>query len=226
MIYIFLSLLGLSGLVLILHALFPDSLNATSDQQNLVHGLLWLSILGSAVLLHYRGRFGEAARHLLIWTGIALLLVLGYSFRAEFALLLHRLGGELMPARAIIKEKGVVEFRASDDGHFYINADVNGKPVRFMLDTGASDIVLTPEAADRIGLRKDRLSYTKFYQTASGLVRGAPVRLDELRVGPIVFHDIPASVNEAPMQNSLLGMVFLKNLSGYEVWGDTLALVP
>jgi clan AA aspartic protease (TIGR02281 family) len=106
---------------------------------------------------------------------------------------------------------------AGPGGHYVIEAAVNGAPVTFLVDTGASDIVLTLEDARRIGLQPSTLEYTQRFATANGEVRGAPVVLRELRVGQLRLFDVEASVNQAPLGISLLGMDFLEQLSSYEV---------
>jgi clan AA aspartic protease (TIGR02281 family) len=114
--------------------------------------------------------------------------------------------------------------RAGSSGHFLIDAWVNGEPVTFLVDTGASDIVLTLDDARRIGLEPRALAFTQRFATANGEVRGAPVVLREIRVGQFRVFDVSASVNEAALEVSLLGMSFLEQLSGYEVRGDRLIL--
>jgi clan AA aspartic protease (TIGR02281 family) len=106
---------------------------------------------------------------------------------------------------------------AGPGGHYVIEASVNGAPVTFLVDTGASDIVLTVDDARRIGLQPRTLDYSERYATANGEVRGAPVTLRELRIGQLRLFDVAASVNEAPLGISLLGMDFLEQLSSYEV---------
>jgi clan AA aspartic protease (TIGR02281 family) len=113
---------------------------------------------------------------------------------------------------------------AGPSGHFLIEAWVNGEPITFLVDTGASDIVLTPDDARRIGLEPRTLEYTQSFATANGEVRAAPVVLREIRVGELQLFDLDASVNEAALPVSLLGMSFLEELSGYEVQGRTLIL--
>ena len=106
---------------------------------------------------------------------------------------------------------------AGAGGHFVVEAVVNGAPVIFLVDTGASSVVLTMEDAERIGFRPEALRFTQRFATASGEVRAAPVVLRELRIGQFSVFDMPASVNEAPLGVSLLGMSFLRRLHGYGV---------
>ena len=91
----------------------------------------------------------------------------------------------------------VVQPRAG--GHYVVEAMVNGAPVTFLVDTGASDIVLTMADAERLGFHPATLRFTQRFATANGEVRGAPVVLREIRVGQFSLFDVPASVNEAPL---------------------------
>lgn len=109
-------------------------------------------------------------------------------------------------------------------GHYRVEAAVNGVPVAFMIDTGASDIVLSPADAERLGLRPDRLRYTGRASTANGEVALAPVSLREIRIGQLSRRDVDAVVNGSPMPFSLLGMSFLASLEGWEARGDRLLL--
>ncbi len=109
-------------------------------------------------------------------------------------------------------------------GHYVVEAVVNGAPVTFLVDTGASDIVLTMADAERLGFQPATLRFTQRFATANGEVRGAPVVLREIRVGEFSLFDVPASVNEAPLRVSLLGMTFLRQLNGYSVDNGRLVL--
>jgi aspartyl protease family protein len=93
--------------------------------------------------------------------------------------------------------------------HFYIRAEVNGIPAMFLADKGASHIVLSPDDAGKLCIETDKLPFDRFYETANGTVRGSSIRIADLRVGEIHLKEIGASVNEAEMRNSLLGMTFL-----------------
>jgi clan AA aspartic protease (TIGR02281 family) len=113
---------------------------------------------------------------------------------------------------------------AGSHGHFVIEAVVDGVPLTFLLDTGASDIVLTLEDARQLGFLPQTLEFSQRFRTANGAVRGAPVRLRELRIGQFSLYDLDASVNEAPLAISLLGMRFLDRLNGYQVEDGRLIL--
>lgn len=113
---------------------------------------------------------------------------------------------------------------AGPHGHYVIEAMVNGRPVTFLVDTGATEIVLTLDDARRLGFEPRTLRYTQRFRTANGEVRGAPVRLREIRIGQLQLYDLQASVNEAPLGISLLGMSFLERLAGYEVRDGRLVL--
>lgn len=115
---------------------------------------------------------------------------------------------------------------AREDGHFYVRGTINGASVLFMVDTGATDIVLTMETAARAGFSPDTLRFDGMADTANGMVRTAGVRLGELTIGDVTLRDVPASINEGALTTNLLGMRFLRTLKSWRVEGDTLILRP
>ncbi len=117
-----------------------------------------------------------------------------------------------------------IAIRAGRDGHYALDARVNGTTIRFLVDTGATSIVLRQEDAKRAGLHVRDHNFTARAQTANGLVRIAPVVLRDLRIGSLTVRNVEAFVNEGPLHQSLLGMDFLRRLDGYEVTGDKLIL--
>jgi aspartyl protease family protein len=135
------------------------------------------------------------------------------------------LAGELVPRMGYAEDSGAIHFPLGRDGHFHIEGRVNGEPVAFLVDTGASSIVLTPEAARRAGFVVEQLAYTQWSETANGRIRGAPVRLNALAIGTLVLHDVAATVNPVAMDESLLGMRFFNQLKGgYQVRNGLLTL--
>lgn len=115
-------------------------------------------------------------------------------------------------------------YRAERDGHFFVDAAVNGLPMRFMVDTGATVVALSPADAERVGLRLLDSEFTLRMATANGDTRVAPVTLREIRLEQLTMADVPAVVMPAPMEFSLLGMSFLSRLAGYGIHDGELTL--
>ena len=113
---------------------------------------------------------------------------------------------------------------ANNAGHFLVDADLGQAEVRFLVDTGATMVVLSPSDAKRLGLNPDSLRFSGLFETANGQVRVAPVTLGRVQIGNLVLYDVEAVVNGAPMRVSLLGMSFLKRLQGWQVDGGRLTL--
>ncbi|OAN98082.1 retropepsin-like aspartic protease family protein [Sulfitobacter geojensis] len=110
------------------------------------------------------------------------------------------------------------------DGHYYLTAQVNDAAVRFVVDTGATDMVLTQADAKRAGLDPETLAYLGRANTANGEVRTAFVRLEQVQLGEIVDRDVAAVVNEGQMEQSLLGMGYLQRWGRIEIAGGELIL--
>lgn len=219
------GILALGAIVLWLADQRPDALEAEADRIRLTYLLLLLVLVGSGLAVRWRSRPTlKWLRHGLIWAALGLALIVGYSYRADFKAVWNRLVAEVMPGRVVETTPGTAIVRAGDDGHFRIDAMIGRTAIRFLLDTGASMVVLNRRDASRLGFDTDRLSFTQPTRTANGIGMGAPIRLREIRVGQIALRDIPAMVNQAPMSTSLLGVNFLERLSGYSVEGGTLTL--
>jgi aspartyl protease family protein len=222
------------ALVLLLYWWFDRSFSGGADVRVVYMGgflvLLLAGLLGrlsSAPASSWGKIFGQVV----IWLAVGLVLVGGYSYRAEVRQISGRILGELDPAlgRAVGGQEdastgGTMLFTMADDGQFHIEARVGGVPVRFILDTGASELMLAPADARRLGFDPAALAYTRRYQTANGPVMGAPVVLSSVDIGPIHMTDVAASVLENAGDISLLGMSFLRRLKGYEVRGSSLIL--
>lgn len=127
-------------------------------------------------------------------------------------------------ARAVTQQNGQITVPRSPDGHYYLSLDINGVPLRFVVDTGATDLVLRQSDAVRAGLSPDQLAYTAQANTANGVVALAPVRLDTVALGPHRDENVRAVVNQAPMQMSLLGMGYLQRWGSITIANNTLTL--
>ena len=217
--------LSLSFLIWFLAEEYPGVLSDQDHQISLTHSLLLLSFFLASAVLHGRASDGKIIRNISIWLLVALILFIGYSYRGDMSHVRDRLLGELMPQKARTSGESVV-ILANRSGHFSVGAKVDGVTIQFLIDTGASDVVLSPNDASRLGFDLNKLKFSKSYQTANGIVRGAPVTLGSISISQLNIADVRASVNEAEMNHSLLGMSFLSRLSGYEVSGNRLTLKP
>jgi aspartyl protease family protein len=212
-------------LIIVLAVKFPGSLSDQDSQIGFTHSLLLLAVIGGSALAGHRFHNVPVVRYASIWIIIGFVIFAGYSFRDEAQMVFNRLMGELVPQQAQTDGDSVI-IRKSSGGHFAAQGRIKGKPVTFLVDTGASDVVLSPVDAKRLGFDLKNLKFTKVYQTANGTVYGAPINLDTISIGPLTINNVRASINSAEMGGSLLGMSFLERLSGYEVRGNSLYLYP
>ena len=215
---------GFGLLIWFLAARFSYALVGRDDWIDVVRLVGILALVSSGVVFVRRVNVGEAVRNIAIWVAIGAVLLLGYSFRGEIAGVGQRIRADLLPHEAVVVAEGVLRVNVGADGQFHVVAVVNGVSVKFLIDTGASDIVLTRTDARRAGFDPQRLRFTRVYQTANGIGRGAPIVLDTIGIGPNSLRDVRASVNDAAMSTSLLGVAFLGRLESYEVRGDVMLL--
>lgn len=213
-------LLAGAGLAAWLWVRLPEG----AEQRFVYLVVLLLFLAGSLIWSLRRAPLSRSLRHAGIWLLVGAVLFIGYSFRDEARYVLDRVQGDLSPESGYGATDREISFRAGPGGHYTIEAMVDGVPILFLVDTGASEVVLTLEDARLLGFDPDKMTFSRTYQTANGIVRGAPVTLQKLAVGPITVENVRASVNSAPMAGSLLGMTFLSRIGGYNVSGNVLTL--
>jgi len=114
-------------------------------------------------------------------------------------------------------------YQSNRQGHVFVDAMVNGTPVHFLVDTGATFVSLTMADAEAAGFTRTELAFTGTTSTANGVARVAPVRLREVRLGEFAAGNVPAVVGEH-LGMSLLGQSFLNRLSGYQMRDGVLTL--
>jgi len=119
---------------------------------------------------------------------------------------------------------GEASIAKSPDGHFWADAQVDGEPVRFLVDTGATAVALTSDDARKLGIQPESLSYNYTVMTANGPARAAEVKLDSVAVGRAQVTGVEAFVIDKGLETSLLGMTFLGRLSKFEATPDSLVL--
>ncbi len=110
------------------------------------------------------------------------------------------------------------------DGHFWATARVNGIPVKFLVDTGASLVALSERDARRIGLNTDELDRNAEVRTAGGRVRASTTVIDAIEIDGVTVEDVQAVVIDKGLEHSLLGMSFLNRLDGWDVTANAIVI--
>jgi aspartyl protease family protein len=223
--WVLLLILGLGLLALIVrHDAGTIAGLETGDFASLIYKIALLVFIGGAVLALFRDRVADAFRAAMTWVVIGLLLAIGYTYRYDLRDVGDRVLAELVPGHAATRN-GAVEISRGRGGEFQIATQVNGASISMVLDTGASSVVLTQEAAKAAGLPLAMLTYDVNVETANGRARAASVTLDRITVGSIVERAVPALVAQpGQLKTSLLGMSFLTRLERWEVRGERLVL--
>lgn len=209
--------------------LAPETMSG-GQQMSLAYSAGWLALLICALFVGARVSPSQAIRSLLAWTAILLALVAVYTLREPLLQLAGDMQAELRPG-AVSTPAGEPETAAAAavrrgmGGHFWAEGMVEGHHVRFLVDTGATVVVLSRDDARRVGVELDALSYNQPMMTANGQTYAAGVTLDEIKVGNVRVRNVQAAVpREDVLPTSLLGMSFLGRLSRYEATQSTLIL--
>jgi aspartyl protease family protein len=191
-----------------------------SDNIDTAH-LIYLVVLGCAVMLWFfaanRNTLSKTVQQAALWGLIFIGVIAAIGLWDDIR-------NTVAPMQTISRNGGQIELPRATDGHYYLDAEVNGKPVRFVVDTGASDIVLSRADAIRVGLHPDGLNFVGRANTANGMVRTAPVRLDSLSVGGVEDRGLRAVVNDGALDTSLLGMRYLQRFSSMQIADGKLVL--
>jgi aspartyl protease family protein len=222
--YLWLGLVGGAVLVIVLlDRSFPTTDAALGDPA-LIQTLGFLALASSGLLFVRQFNLKQTARNVLIWVAAGGVLIIGFSFQNELKELGLRLRSNLIPGYAVQTGPRELTLSESEDGHFHVYGTINGTRVPFLVDTGASDIVLDPADAQRLGIDLGNLTFDRPFGSANGIGYGAKTVVGGLSVGPITFTNVEVAINKTRMGSSLLGMAFLKRLKSYSVSGGKLVL--
>jgi aspartyl protease family protein len=172
-------------------------------------------------LVAMRMPVGKMMKTVLAWVAIFAIGFVIFSFRSDFSALGQRLKSEAMGSA--ITDGNTVRIPIGEDGHFWVEAKVNGQPLRFMVDSGASVTTVSTQSAKAAGMPIG--TETTVVSTANGPTKAIKGWADRLQLGPIERTDFPIDINSHDDTN-LLGMNFLSSLSSWRVEGNYLVLQP
>lgn len=218
-------LISLAGLFILANWLFPGVTISSAGQ---VLTIATLVVIGSVIVISLRLHYKEFFRYVALWSGIILVLATAYAFRHDIAQIADRIAGSASVSRGYVQEDARGEamvFERGRDGHFHIRASIGDKQVHFLVDTGATNVVLTRKDAEKLGIRPKADQFFERYYTANGVIMAAPVILESITIGDTIhMNNVRASVSEGQLGVSLLGMSFLNRLASIEISGERLIL--
>lgn len=223
--YVFVAIVvALGVLAWLLHSAFSGALENQAD----VAWVFYLSALGallaSGFVASRRVSGRQALTNIAIWLVVVAVIAFAYLVKESPGNIFTQLKADLMPGYGVETASHEYTITADENGDFVVFGKVNGATVRFTVDTGASDVVLSPGDAKRAGIDISALIFGGRFESANGTGHSAFVTLDTLSVGPIRFLQVPAAVTQRDMHGSLLGMAFLKRLKSFEFAGNKLIL--
>lgn len=190
---------------------------SSMDYANLAYLGLLAAVLVFWVFVQNRDSLGKKAQQIAAWGLIFLGTVAAIGLWDDIR-------QTVRPSQAVFADQGRVELPRAPDGHYYVTLAINGAPTRFVVDTGATGMVLTEADAANAGLNTADLGYFSEAMTANGVVQTAPVQLDSVTLGPFADTNVRAYVNSGEMEQSLLGMSYLQRFARLEISGGRMIL--
>lgn len=189
----------------------------SAEFPRVIYLVVLLLAVGGWLIAENRESLGKTARTFVVWGLIFLGLMGGYGLWGDIR-------EDIMPRQSVIEDGTGIAVPRAADGHFHLTLRMNGVPVDFLVDTGATDVVLTRRDAERVGLDPDDLVFLGRARTANGLVETAYASVDTVELGPMTFQGVDVAVNGGQMSGSLLGMSFLRRFDRLEIADDRLIL--
>lgn len=186
------------------------------DTARLIYLILLGAVIGGYFVISNRARMGEMARQATLWGFIFIGVIVAYGLWSDVS---HT----VLPRQSAF-EDGRVEVPRRTDGHYYLTLDVDGVAVEFVVDTGATSVVVSKRDAERVGIDTGALIYGGRASTANGEVRTARIMLENVKLGELDEGRVRAFVNEGELDTSLLGMSYLSRFGRIEIAGNTLVL--
>ncbi len=182
-----------------------------------IYLVIVLIMVGGWFLIQCREGLNKTLQQIVIWG----LIIVGTAAGVGLWQDIQRQAGH---GRITLSETGQIIVPRSGDGHYYLSAQINEADIHFVIDTGATDLVLTKADAARAGLNPDALNFLGRANTANGQVRTAAVRLNTVRLGGTLDRNVRAVVNGGDLNQSLMGMEYLQRWGRIEIANGELIL--
>ncbi len=190
----------------------------------LVYLILCIILVVSGLMVR-RFPMRQGFKMLAGWIIIFLLVFVLFALKDDIVRFGKRVLDEGRAEQGGVQVGGDLRIKQSPDGHFWVNAQLNGQIVRFLIDSGATTTSISAETARRANIQVGG-GFPVLVNTANGSIKVQRGRVERLRVGQIEREDFPVHVSEAFGDMNVLGMNFLSSLSGWRVEGSNLILTP
>lgn len=194
-----------------------------ADQAVHVLYLLGVLVLVASAFAVRRVKLGTAAKMFAGWVLIFAAAFIVFTFKDEFAALGSRLVMAVQGGEEVQTAPGETRVRRAADGHYWVDAELNGERVRFLVDSGATTTSISRDTARRVGIEPSG-GLPALVKTANGTVQVQRGRARTLRVGNIERRNVGVHISEAFGDMNVIGMNFLSSLKSWGVEGRTLIL--
>ena len=198
-------------------------MNIMEDGPSLIWGVVCILLLLSSLAAR-RLPLGYVAKAAFAWIAIFAALFAIFSFRFEFKAVWERVKADISGTAGQSVSGEDITIRRPDDGHYWLQLDVNGKPVRFMIDSGATTTAVNANTARETGIEVGANGYPVFLNTANGSVAAQRGIIQSLKIGTHEIGQHNVVVSESFGDTNVLGMNFLDSMQSWKVEGNVMTL--
>ena len=198
-------------------------MNIMEDGPSLIWGVVCIVLLLSSLAAR-RLPLGYVAKAAFAWIAIFAALFAIFSFRFEFKAVWERVKADISGTAGQSVSGEDITIRRQDDGHYWLQVDVNGKPVRFMIDSGATTTAVNASTARETGIQVDTDGYPVFLITANGSVAAQRGIIQSLKIGTHEIGQHNVVVSESFGDTNVLGMNFLDSMQSWKVEANVMTL--
>jgi aspartyl protease family protein len=198
-------------------------MNIMEDGPSLIWGVVCILLLMSSLAAR-RLPLGYVAKAAFAWIAIFAALFAIFSFRFEFKAVWERVKADISGTAGQSVSGEDITIRRQDDGHYWLQVDVNGKPVRFMIDSGATTTAVNASTARETGIQVDADGYPVFLSTANGRVTAQRGIIQSFKIGTHEIGQHNVVVSESFGDTNVLGMNFLDSMQSWKVEANVMTL--
>jgi aspartyl protease family protein len=200
-------------------------MNMMDDGPSLIWGVVCVLLLVSSLAAR-RLPMGQVAKMALAWVAIFAAMFAIFSFRFEFQAIWERVKADFAGTAGQSVSGEAIELKRQDGGHYWLQVEINGNPVNFMIDSGATTTAMNAATASETGVNVDTDGYPIMIETANGTVTAKRGVVQSLEIGPHKLFDHKVVVSESFGETNVLGMNFLDGMKSWKVEGNIMTLQP